>query len=102
MPSVPGSNPRSKSHFINNFNKSGMGARATSGGNHAGMLRMRKHLYDQNRQIMRYKNLNKSSNLATRLNRPMPANTNFPDEDVRNKLGSGFETSKKYKLSDVR
>ena len=51
---------------------------------------------------MRYKNLNKSSNLATRLNRPMPANTNFPDEDVRNKFGSGFETSKKYKLSDVK
>ena len=32
----------------------------------------------------------------------MPANTNFPDEDVRNKFGSGFETSKKYKLSDVK
>lgn len=100
VPSVPGANPRSKSHFINNFNKSG--ARAASGGTHAGMLRMRKHLYDQNRQIMRYKNLNKSSNLATRLNRPMPANTNFPEEDVRNKFGSGFETSKKYKLSDVK
>ena len=49
VPNVPGSNPRSKSHFINNFNKSSVGARATSGGNHAGMLRMRKHLYDQNR-----------------------------------------------------
>ena len=45
VPSVPGSNPRSKSHFINNFNKSA-GPRAGSGGTHAGMLRMRKQLYD--------------------------------------------------------
>ena len=97
VPGVPGHNPRSKSHFIG-FNK---GIVRAGSGTTAGMLRMRKNLYDQNKQIMRYKNLNKSGNLATRLNRPMPANTNFPDEEIRNKMTTGFETSTRFKLSEA-
>ena len=89
------SNPRSKSHFIG-FNKT-----QTSGGTTAGILRMRKNLYDQNKQIMRYKSLNKSGNLASRLNRNMPAATNFPEEGSRNKNITGFETSIKFKLSEA-
>ena len=51
---------------------------------------------------MRYKNLNKSGNLATRLNRPMPASTNFPDEDIRNKMTTGFETGTRFKPSEAQ
>ena len=51
---------------------------------------------------MRYKNLNKSGNLATRLNRAMPANTNFPEDGVRNKMATGFETGTKFKLSEAQ
>ena len=63
---------------------------------------MRKNLYDQNKQIMRYKNLNKSGNLAIRLNRAMPASTNFPEDTTRNKNATGFETSIKFKLSEAQ
>ena len=52
--------------------------------------------------MSRYKHLNKSGTLANRLNRAMPANTNFPETALREKMTStGLETSTKFKLSNA-
>jgi len=66
------------------------------------IVRMKKNLYDTSRQISRYKQLNKSGTLAARLNRAMPANTNFPETAFREKMTStGMETSTKFKFSNA-
>ena len=64
--------------------------------------RMKKNLYETSRQISRYKQLNKTGSLASRLNRALPANTNFPDSDLREKMtATGLETSKKFKMTNA-
>ena len=64
------------------------------------VARVKKNLYETSRQISRYKHLNKSGTLAYRLNRALPANTNFPETSLREKMAStGFETATKFKLS---
>ena len=63
---------------------------------------MKKNLYDTSKQISRYRQLNKSGTLANRLNRQLPANTNFPETALREKMTStGLETSTKFKLSNA-
>ena len=71
------------------------------GSNH--VLNMRKkNIFDKAGQISRYQRLSKDGTLAHRLNRAMPANTNFPEEGLRQSTGvSGLETSNKYKLSET-
>lgn len=62
----------------------------------------KRNLYDTTRQISRYKQLTKSGTLAHRLNRALPANSNFPETALREKMTStGFETSTKFKLSNT-
>ena len=64
------------------------------------VARVKQNLYETSRQISRYKHLNKSGTLANRLNRALPANTNFPETALREKMTStGLETSTKFKLS---
>ena len=71
-------------------------------GNGASFVRMKKNLYDTSKQMSRYRQLNKSGTLANRLNRQLPANTNFPEMALREKMTStGLETSTKFKLSNA-
>lgn len=66
------------------------------------VARVKNNLYETQRQISRYKNLNKSGTLANRLNRAMPASNNFPESSIREKMTStGLETSTKFKLSNA-
>ena len=74
----------------------GAGAFGRTFGQVSSVARVKKNLY----VTARYKNLNKSGTLANRLNRALPANTNFPETSIREKMTStGFETSTKFKLS---
>lgn len=72
------------------------------GNGQTSFVRMKKNLYDTSKQISRYRQLNKSGTLANRLNRQLPANTNFPETALREKMAStGLETSTKFKLSNA-
>ena len=102
-----GSDGRSKSYHLS-------GAKAIKGrgnvsiGNMRGLsmgplARVKKNLYETSKQISRYRQINKSSTLADRLNRMLPSNTNFPETQLREKISStGMETSKKFKLADAQ
>lgn len=99
---ITGHHGRSKSNFVSQARPYGMQGTRNSGGVYGGVVRMRKNIYDTSKQIARYKNLNKSGTLAHRLNRALPANTNFPEADLREKVSSsGFETSIRFKVSNA-
>ena len=66
------------------------------------LARVKKNLYETSKSVSRYRQGNKSSSIANRLNRMLPASTNFPEANLREKMTStGFETSKKFKLADA-
>lgn len=77
---------RSRSNFV-------------SGGHHKNygqsLARVKRNLYDTSKQMSRYRQINKSGSLAHRLNRALPANTNFPESQLREKMThTGLETAK--------
>lgn len=64
------------------------------------VAKVKRNLFETSRQISRYKNLNKSGTLASRLNRVMPSNTNFPETSIREKnTSTGLETATKFNFS---
>ena len=63
------------------------------------LAKLKSSLYETSR----YGSISKSNTLANRFNnRDMPANTNFPDTSIREKIAStGITTSTKFKLSEA-
>ena len=63
---------------------------------------IKRTLLDQtNMRSRRYGQLSKSNTLANRLNRVLPANFNFPEDGIREKMTStALHTSKRYKLGE--
>ena len=105
---APISDQRSKSNYLPgqmNIGKIGYAGGAGNYGRSFGqgsVARVKKNLYETSRQISRYKHLNKTGSLANRLNRALPANTNFPETALREKMTStGLETATKFKLSNA-
>ena len=53
-------------------------------------------------QFTRLSQINNTSSLANRINRGMPASTNFPDHSIRERAScSGFNTFTKFNLSEA-
>ena len=66
------------------------------------VAKVKRNLFDTQRQLSRYNQLSKSNTLANRLNRILPSNTNFPDSYIRERGAStALDTSKGFKLHDA-
>ena len=63
----------------------------------------KKNIFDKAGQLSRHQRLNRDGTLAHRLNRAMPANTNFPESDLRQNNGgeAPLETSNKFSIAQA-